>query len=53
MYQLDLRWYGGQRRLYYNARQGWADAKQWLGLSVADWAGSLPRPEKMWRLAEA
>ena len=48
IYQLDLRWYDGKLWLFYNARDGWSPAREFIGLSTLEWDG--PRPEKMWRL---
>ncbi len=48
IYQLDLRWHEGRLWLFYNAREGWLGAKEYIGLSRMDWAGT--KPEKMWIL---
>ena len=48
IYQLDLRWYEGRLWLFYNTREGWSDAKEWIGCSTLEWTGT--RPEKMWHL---
>ena len=48
VYQLDLRWFEGKLRLYYNARDGWRGAREWIGCSTLDWQG--PSVEKLWRL---
>jgi len=51
IYQLDLRWYEGKLWLFYNAREGWAQAKEWIGCSTLAWSASPPL--KMWRLPKA
>lgn len=48
VYQLDLRWHQGALWLFYNAREGWPKAREWIGCSTLDWPG--PPPRKMWRL---
>ena len=48
IYQLDLRWYDGKLWLYYNTREGWSHAKEWIGCSTLEWDGM--KPEKMWHL---
>jgi len=46
IYQLDLRWFEGRLWLFYNAREGWAGAKEWIGCATLPWNG--PKPEKLW-----
>ncbi len=48
VYQLDLRLHDGKLWLFYNAREGWARAREWIGCATLDWQGTPP--EKMWRL---
>ncbi len=48
VYQLDLRLYEGQLWLYYNARDGWREGREWIGCSRLAWTGLEPR--KLWRL---
>jgi len=48
VYQLDLRCHQGALWLFYNAREGWAKAREWIGGATLDWSG--PPPLKMWRL---
>lgn len=48
VYQLDIRAYNDKLWLYYNARQGWRDAKEWIGCSTLESPDIVPT--KLWRL---
>lgn len=46
IYQLDLRQYGNELRLYFNARDGWSDGVERIGCLSMPWHGD--KIEKMW-----
>jgi len=49
VYQLDLRYWENKLWLFYNARDGWKNARECIGCSILEWE-SLPVPEKLWEL---
>lgn len=48
VYQLDICHHDNKLKLYYNAREGWPAAKEWMGCSVLDAPDVVPT--KLWEL---
>jgi len=49
VYQLDLRWFKNALWLFYNARDGWKEGREYIGCSRLVWDG--PIPQKLWNIS--